>query len=229
MSKVILVTGSRGAIGTKLVSKLGNVLEISRRELGTDLMTCDLPDADIVFHLAAQTSVENSWKDPVHDSYNFNMMVRLVQRYPNAKIIYAQSGASLEASSPYGFSKKVAGDYLKKFHNNYVITVFPNIFGTGRSVADFFKAGYEVFIYGDGSSIRDYVHVDDIVDGLVKAQDWPVGEYLMGSEKGISVKELAKGKKIIYQPARKEMKESILKNTTPNWKPTINVIDYIYG
>jgi len=226
----ILVTGSRGSIGKKLVHQLGgDVLEISRSELGTDLMTCDLPDADIVFHLAAQTSVENSWKDPVHDSYNFNMMVRLVQRYPDSKIIYTQSGASLEASSPYGFSKKVAGDYLKRFHDNYVITVFPNVFGTGRSVADFFKGKDEVDIYGDGSSIRDYVHVDDIVRGLVLAQDWPVGEYMLGSEKGVSVLELAEGKYVHFKPARKEMKESILQNTTPNWSPKLNVLDYIHG
>lgn len=224
---VILVTGSRGAIGTKLVKKLGNVIEISRRELGTDLMTCELPDADIIYHLAAQTSVENSWKDPVHDSYNFNMMVRLVQRYSDAKIIYAQSGASLEASSPYGFSKKVAGDYLKKFHKNYVITVFPNVFGTGRSVVDFFKDKDEVVIYGTGEAIRDYVHVDDIVEGLLKALEWSVGEYMLGSGKGTSVLELAEGKTIIEKPARKEMKESILENTTPNWKPFIKVLDYL--
>ena len=224
----ILITGSTGAIGKKLTTHIPDFMGIDRRN-GHDLLTCDLPDADIVYHLAAQTSVEESWIDPVLDSYNFNMMVRLVKRYPDAKIIYAQSGASLEASSPYGFSKKICGDYLKKFHDNYVITVFPNIFGTGRSVVDFFKANDEVNIYGDGSSVRDYVHVDDIVQGLLQAKSWPVGEYMMGSEKGVSVLELAEGKFVNFQPARKEMKESILKNTTPDWKPTINVMDYIHG
>lgn len=225
MSK-ILVTGSRGGVGSRLIKKLDNLVEIDRND-GIDLMTCELPDVDIIYHLAAQTSVENSWKDPLFDSFNFNMMVRLVQRYPNAKIIYAQSGASLEASSPYGFSKKICGDYLKKFHANYVICVFPNIFGTGRSVVDYFKGKDGVTIYGTGESIRDYVHVDDIVKGLVKAKDWEIGEYFMGTGKGTSVLELAEGKTVTFMPSRKEMAESILPNTTPNWKPSINVIEYL--
>lgn len=222
----ILITGHKGAIGSKLSQFFPGFIGIDHRE-GNDLMNCDLPEADIIFHLAAQTSVEDSWIDPVKDSYNFNMMVRLVQRYPNAKIIYAQSGASLEASSPYGFSKKIAGDYLKKFHNNYVITVFPNIFGTGRSVVDFFKDKDEVTIFGTGESVRDYVHIADIVAGLIKAVDWKLGEYELGSEKGISVLQLAEGKIVNFAPARKEMKESILKNTTPDWKPSINVLEYL--
>lgn len=223
---VILVTGSKGGVGSRLMKRI-EAIEIDRND-GRDLLTCELPDADIIYHLAAQTSVENSWKDPLHDSYNFNMMVRLVQRYPDAKIIYAQSGASLEASSPYGFSKKICGDYLKQFHKNYVICVFPNIFGTGRSVVDFFKGKDEVIIFGTGESIRDYVHVDDIVEGLVKAKNWPTGEYFMGSTKGISVLELAEGKTVQFKPARKEMAESILPNTTPNWSPKINVFEYLH-
>lgn len=224
--KLYAVTGHKGAIGSRLFAKLRGAFGFDKNA-GFDVMTCEMPHADVVYHLAAQTSVEDSWKDPVKDSYNFNMMVRLVEKYPNSKIIYAQSGASLEASSPYGFSKKVAGDYLKKFHKNYVICVFPNIFGTGRSVVDFFKGNPAVTIYGDGSSIRDYVHVDDIVDGLLKAENWPTGEYFMGSNKGVSVLELAGNRKVNFAPARREMKESILPNTTPNWKPTINVIEYL--
>lgn len=224
----ILVTGSRGSIGSRLVKKLldDDVIEIDK-QMGFDLLTCDLPEVDLVYHLAAQTSVESSWHDPLNDSFNLNMMVRLVQRYPDTKIIYAQSGASLEASSPYGFSKKVCGDYLKKFHNNYVITVFPNVFGQPRSVVDIFKGKDEVVIYGDGSSVRDYVYIDDIVDGLVKAKDWDMDEYFLGSEKGTTVLELAEGKTVKFMPARKEQKESILPNTTPNWSPKTNVLDYI--
>jgi len=229
MSK-ILVTGSRGSIGSRLVKRLldDDVIEIDK-QMGFDLLTYDLPDVDLVYHLAAQTSVESSWHDPLNDSFNFNMMVRLVQRYPNTKIIYAQSGASLEleVSSPYGFSKKICGDYLKQFHNDWVITVFPNVFGQPKSVVDIFKDKKEVIIYGDGSSIRDYVYIDDIVDGLVKAKDWEKGEYFMGSGKGTTVLELAEGKIVKFMPARKEQKESILPNNTPNWSPKTNVLEYI--
>lgn len=228
----ILVTGSQGGVGKFLMPKLHASLEHDLveidRHLGYDLMTCELPPhAEVVIHLAAQTSVENSWHDPVLDSYNFNMLVRLAHTYPKAKIIYAQSGASLAADSPYGFSKKIGGDYLKKFHSNYVICVFPNIYGTGRSVVDYFKGKDAVTVYGTGEAVRDYVYVDDIAEGLVKALDWPVGEYFMGSGIGTSVLRLAEGKTVKFEPARREDLENILPNTTPNWEAKTKVFDYL--
>jgi hypothetical protein len=62
------------------------------------------------------------------------------------------------------------------------------------------------------------------------AQDWKPGEYDMGTGKGTTIKEIAEatGKSIIYEDARPgELHSSILRNTTPNWKPTIDVLDYV--
>lgn len=159
------------------------------------------------------------------------MVVRLVHRYPNAKLIFAQSGATENpSSSPYAFSKWACGEYIKRFHNNYVICVFPNVYGVegAKGVVDLFKGKDEVTVFGDGKQIRDFVHVDDIIEGLLLAQNWPVGEYFMGSGIGTKVKDLTAGKKVIYAPARKEQRESILPNTTPNWRPKINVFKYLY-
>lgn len=225
---MILLTGSSGFIGSRLLKDFEGVVCVDLRD-GMNLLTCDLPkDIDVIYHLAAQSSVESSWHDPLHDLDNIRITARLVKEYPNAKIIYADSCASLEASSPYGFSKKASGDYLKTFHKNYVSCIFPNIYGEGsKSVVDIFKGKDEVTIFGDGFQVRDYVHVDDIVEGLVKAKDWDCGEYFMGSEKGTTVDELAKGKRVIYAPARKEIREVIVKNTTPNWRCKTDVLEYI--
>lgn len=225
---MILVTGYRGFIGSLLFSKLNGAIGIDVRD-GMNLITCELPkDVDVIFHLAAQSSVEHSWKDPVHDMDNLRMTARLVKEYHNAKIIYANSCASVDPASPYGFSKKVSGDYLKAFHKNWVSCVFPNIYGNGsRSVVDIFKDKDEVVVYGDGKQTRDYVHVDDIVSGLIMAKDWDCGEYFMGSGISTSVLELAGDKKITFAPARKEAHEVVVPNTTPNWKPTINVFEYL--
>lgn len=224
----MLLTGNRGYIGS-LLSKKIDAIGIDIKD-GLDILTYDLPETDVVYHLAAQTSVERSWWDPVHDSDNFKMVVRLVRKYPNTKIIYASSAAATDPQSPYGFSKMAGAEYLKKFHSNYVICVFPNVYGRGsKSVVDIFKEQDTVTIFGDGKQVRDYVHVDDIVQGLIKAKDWPVGEYFMGSGKGTTVLQLAEGKKAIFAPERKEARESILPNTTPNWSPTISVLDYLYA
>lgn len=225
---MILLTGSAGWIGSRLVKRLENVIGIDVRE-GRNLLTCDLPkDVDLIYHLAAQSDVVASWEDPVHDMDNLRMTARLVKEYPKAKIIYANSCASMHPESPYGFSKKVSGDYLKIFHKNTVNCIFPNIYGEGsRSVVDIFKNQSEVVIYGDGNQIRDYVHIDDIVEGLLKAQNWPVGDYFMGSGISTTVNELAVGKAITYAPARKEPREVIVPNTAPDWTATKNVLLYI--
>ena len=221
-----LITGYRGWIGGKLFKEMGG-LGLDVRE-GDNVISCTLPEVDVVFHLAAQSSVEASWRDPVHDSDNLKMVVRLVHAYPQAKIIYTNSAASLDRSSPYGFSKWACAEYLKQFHKNYVICTLPNVYGEGsRSVVDIFKERDTVTIYGSGKHTRDYVHVDDIVKGLIKAKDWEKGEYQLGSGKATSVLQLAEGKEVLFSDARKESKDSTLKNTTPNWEPEIDLFDYM--
>src|SRR3990167_3432944 len=134
-----LVTGSAGFIGKRLFERIGGV-GVDVRE-GHNLITTELPkDVDIIYHLAAQSSVEASWDDPVHDMDNIRMTARLVKEYPNAKIIYTASSATKE-TSPYGFSKWAAGEYIKNFHENYVICILPNVYGEedGKSVVDIFK------------------------------------------------------------------------------------------
>jgi nucleoside-diphosphate-sugar epimerase len=223
---MILVTGHRGFIGSRLFELVGGV-GIDLKD-GLDLLTCPLPEADIIYHLAAQSSVEASWKDPVLDSENIRMTVRLASAYPNAKIIYTNSAAASDPKSPYGFSKFAAGDYLKRFHANAVICTLPNVYGPGsKSVVDIFKGANEVTIFGDGLQLRDYVHVDDIVRGLQMASRWPAGEYQLGSGIATNLLQLAGTKKIVFAQARKEARESVLSNTTPEWEPTIDVFRFL--
>lgn len=197
---------------------------------GMNLLTCDLPeDIDLIYHLAAQSDVVPSWKDPLHDLDNIRMTARLSHHFPDAKIVYANSCASIQPESPYGFSKGVAADYLFNFHDGDVVNlVFPNIYGPGsRSVVDKFKGKEEVTVYGSGLQTRDYVHVDDIVSGLLKAALWDEGTYYMGSGVSTSVLELARDKKIRYEGARQEAFEVTVPNNTPDWKPVIKVMEYI--
>ena len=227
---MILVTGYSGYIGSLLFEELDSVATGVDLKDGMNLITCDLPkDIDVIYHLAAQSSVESSWHDPVYDADNLRMTIRLVKEYPNARIIYANSAAAKSPiMSPYGFSKWASGEYIKTFHKDYVICTFPNVYGRNdKSVVDIFKNLDEVTIYGDGLQLRDYVHVDDIVEGLLSAIDWPKGEYEMGSGIATSVLDLAKGKKINFAPARKEARESVLTNNTPNWFSTIKVLEYL--
>lgn len=222
----ILITGHKGYIGSRLLKHIpdAEVLEGS-------IVNAVLPDVDVIYHLAAYASVPESWNRPVDYMENLRTTVKLVHAYPNAKIIYASTCSTKDPSgSPYGFSKWAAAEYLKRFHKNWVITMFPNVFGDSpRSVVDIFRTRNELKINGDGTNVRDYVHVDDIVEGLVQAKDWPHGEYELGSEVPVSILELAQatGKPYFHGPEVPEQKDGVIKNTTPNWYPTIDVIEYV--
>lgn len=239
----ILITGNAGFVGSRLVKKIEEYNKLSDRfyhfdiatidkTLGGNLLNCELPpNIDIVIHLAAYASVEESWHNPVKYVENIATLVRLVHHYPEAKIIHASTCSATEpATSPYGFSKWAASEYLKMYHKNYVNLMFTNIYGGSiRSVVDFFKERDPITVFGDGLSLRDYVHVDDIVKGIIQSVDWPLGEYQMGGGTRATTLDLAKatGKKINFEPARREARESTLGNTTPDWKPTIDVFEYL--
>jgi UDP-glucose 4-epimerase len=227
----MLITGHKGFIGSYLFKKV-DAIGIDRKE-GNELLTCDLPDTDIVIHLAAQTSVVDSVADPEQDAKdNILVTLRLLKRYPKAKFIFASSGGAIQEiiGSPYGLSKLACENYIKLLHNNYVILRFPNVFGEGgKGVIEKFIEGMPT-IYGSGEATRNYVHVEDITDGIIKALDWEKGLYMMGGGTQATVNELAEstGKKITYTKEREgEILVSKVENTTPNWKPTINAIDYV--
>lgn len=87
--------------------------------------------------------------------------------------------------SPYGITKKVVGDYLIAYRALYQMEfsalALANVYGPRQDphgeagvVAIFagrLLSGEPCTIFGDGSQTRDYVFVDDVVDGFVRAAD----------------------------------------------------------
>jgi nucleoside-diphosphate-sugar epimerase len=232
----ILLTGHKGYIGSRLMAKLrdNHVVYGMDLRVGSDIMYEDAVDnIDIVIHLAAQSGAIPSIKNPLWDARN-NILatLRLLEQYPKAKFIFTTSGAATDPQSPYGLSKHTAEKYIKMLHKNYVILRLSSVYGNkDRGVVDTF-IGYEgsVTIYGDGSQERDFVHVDDIVDLIEKAIEFPAGSYSCGSGIATTVQEIAEatGKEIVKENFRTgEIKRAVLDNTTPCWAPKIKVLDYI--
>lgn len=231
----ILITGHKGFVGSYLTKRIKNYIGIDIKE-GNDILSCHLPDADIVIHLAAEPGVVKSMKSPITNA-NTNIMgtLRLIQRYKDAKFIFASSGGTIQESieSPYGLSKYVCEEYIKLLHPNYVILRFCNVYGEGsRSVVDKWLAEDELTIYGDGKTMRIYGYVGDVVDAIIKSQKWPTGTYKLGSDQRYSVLDIAKaiGKPYKHAPERPgeiTHDRSFLPNDTPNWQPKIDVMEYI--
>lgn len=239
----ILVTGHKGFIGSKLIPALqetDNVLAGMDRKDDNDILKVreeDFPDVDTVIHLAADPGVIASMKDPYGNARN-NILgtIRLLQLYPDAKFIFASSGGTIQPplESPYGLSKYTCEQYIQMLHSNYVILRFPNVFGPGsRSVVDKWLNTDEPVMYGDGNTYRIYAHVDDVVKGIIQSLEWEENNlYSMGTDQRYSVKEIADaiGKPYKTEPARAgeiQDERSQLPDTTPDWEPEIDVLDYI--
>lgn len=153
---------------------------------------------NIIVHLAAQTMVDSSIKDPVFDASE-NIMGTLnvleAARQCGARVIFASTAAAygdvveddlpvVESQSLYGLTKVGVEKYLELYHRHYgldyVICRFANVYGErqgdtgeGGVISIFAKriaAGKDITIYGDGTQTRDFVYAGDIARGIVFAR-----------------------------------------------------------
>jgi UDP-glucose 4-epimerase len=116
------------------------------------------------------------------------------------KVVFAGSGGTLYGTpdkiptketaaqrpeSPYGVAKKAVGEYLYYYRTQrsleYTVLALANVYGPRQNphgeagvVAIFSQKLLDrekPFIFGDGSQTRDFVYVDDVVDGFVRAAE----------------------------------------------------------
>ena len=157
------------------------------------------PGMDAIFHLAAVTSVVNSIDDPAGTyQTNVAATASLLEfarttgvgtfllASTNAVVGNAGTETITERSplrplSPYGATKAAAEMMLSCYAGVYGMTTCPlrfsNVYGPGMQEKDSFiprlmraaRDGQGIQVRGDGSMIRDVVHVDDVVAGILAA------------------------------------------------------------
>ena len=153
------------------------------------------------------------------------------------QIIYSATSSMLgnngrdENLSPYSWSKskniELIKNYNKWFGLKYELVYFYNVYGPGQIVnspmsavigifEEQFKKGKPLTIVKPGTQRRDFTHIDDIVRGCYLA--WKKGnqnDYMLGTKKNYSIKEIAKmfKSKVKYIPSRPGERFG---STTPN-------------
>jgi UDP-glucose 4-epimerase len=143
---------------------------------------------DICFHLAALSRIQPSFKDPT-ETFRVNtygsQVVAEWATHNNVKVIYAGSSSKWDDpyQSPYACFKHMGEEifklYKKVYNLNAEICRFYNVYGPGEVIDGDWAAvigiwrrqvrdGLPITIVGDGEQRRDFTHVDDIVDALIK-------------------------------------------------------------
>ncbi|MCL4350823.1 MAG: NAD(P)-dependent oxidoreductase [Candidatus Thermoplasmatota archaeon] len=199
----ILVTGSKGFIGTQLMEDLQKA---GYAPVGVDIGD-KIPEIkfDAILHFGARTLIRNSLNHPYEyfeDGLALTMKCLELARKTDAMFLFPSSGSTAEPSNAYSMSKKHGTEWINLYRNLYGTraTIFRlfNIYGTNArkgAVYLFSKAaltGEKAIRFGDGTHVRDYLNVSDLSKAVIKVVNGKLtpGDYELGTGKGVSVNQL---------------------------------------
>lgn len=191
-----------------------------------DVIRALMDRVSVVLHLAARAGVRPSIEDPFeYTSVNVGGTVQLLEVCRQAGVSrfvfgssssvygdateppFREDAAAVSPVSPYAATKRAAELLCEAFSHLHALTIaslrFFTVYGPRQrpdlAIHKFTRllhSGQPIDQYGDGTTERDYTHVDDIVQGVVGAIEWtrnrgPVCEVVnLGESRTISLRDL---------------------------------------
>ncbi|MGC9021333.1 MAG: SDR family NAD(P)-dependent oxidoreductase [Candidatus Methanodesulfokora sp.] len=187
-----------------------------------DTVEAAVKNVDVIFHLAALIDVTESIEKPldylevnVKGTLNVARASRGVSAvifssscavYGEPEFIPISEDHKLSPKSPYAASKASGEAYIISYSNlngyRPVILRLFNVYGPKQTksyagvISEFIRRALREeppMIYGDGEQTRDFIHVEDVVDAMIRAmrEERARGIYNIGSGKATKIKDLA--------------------------------------
>ena len=213
-------------------------------------------DVDVIFHMAALPRIKPSFENPTEViDVNVKGTVNILEhaRKTETPVIYAGSSSFWGGvyKNPYTFSKWQGEELCKMYEQIYGLNVticrFYNVYGdympmegSYRTVLPIFleqyRKGKTITVTGDGEQRRDFTHVNDIVDAMMKVvqlNKWG-SVYELGRGENHSINEVAEmfgSERVYIDKIPGEMRNTLCKSELARkklkWKPKINLKQWL--
>jgi len=218
-------------------------------------------EVDVIFHLASLSRIQPSFINP-SETFEVNTVgtekVLEFARNRNCKVVYAGSSSRHHNpyQSPYATTKYLGEELCKMYKETFNLDVkiarFYNVYGPHEIVDGDWAAVIGIWrrqirdnepltIVGDGNQRRDFTHVNDIVEGLIKIIGTDVvieDAWELGTGVNYSINEVSQmfvnrfNVERIYVPEQNSNYRSTLSTEHPSpyltgWKPTDQLESYI--
>ena len=206
---------------------------------------------DRIFHLAAKARIQPSFDNPTEyfssNALGTSEVMEFARLSKSGIVVYATTSSKNHGNyiSPYTYYKVVGEGILKTYANcfdmNCAMATFYNVYGPREPrigewatvVAKFgrqFEDDEELTVVGDGLQSRDFTHVEDICNGLIKISEgnWRGQSFDLGRGNPISILDVAKMwtdndlSKITFVPLRKNEGQ----HTESEWMKTYSLIKW---
>lgn len=214
---------------------------------------------DIVYHFGEYSRIVPSFDDIDYVlKTNLHGTTRVLEmcRKWGSKLIYSASSSKLgnngkdENLSPYSWMKSKIVELIKNYHDwwdlKYEICYFFNVYGPGQiqtgdyaTVVGIFErqylSGEPLTVVSPGTQSRDFTHIEDIVEGVIKASESNLNkEWYLRSGKVYSIIELAEmfnhEWKMIPERRGERFTAELMATDTEellNWYPKWDLKDYV--
>lgn len=234
---MITVTGCDGFIGKHLLELLADANKeclLIDKKFWRDICDMTLDDiGDVVVHLAAVSSITESFADP-EETMRTNILglshVIQLCKQKGAKLVFASSSSVEDPLSPYALSKLWGEELLDVSDIDYVALRFANVYGEGdtKSAIYHFKNNEKITIYGNGSQRRSFIYVKDVAEAIMESiETSEPGVYDIATE-AMSINKVAElfNKPIVYKEER-EGDARDLSMSSPDYVGRVKLEDWI--
>jgi nucleoside-diphosphate-sugar epimerase len=230
---VILITGHKGFIGAHLWNSLNvdhDLIGIDLKD-GQDVLEVELPDADLVIHLAGSADLRESFEQP--EKYwrnNVESTERILTHYKDKRVLVASSSSIYEPwLNPYGGTKYIAESIP---HDNVCFMRFTTVYSTNPREGMFFHKLFNDKLEYVTNHIRDFLHIEDLISAIrsIIDYDFVKGKFDIATGKSICIKD------IIDLPIKESTPGEAYDNTgdptflkdKTGWEASIDINNFIF-